>query len=461
MRFEAMLSFVLRALAPGFMLAGAIGAAVTAASAATSSAQVEIKADLDRTDLKAGERQTAYLRIVIGTARRPDVNRAPMNIALVIDRSGSMSGYGRIENARRAAQMAVERLGRNDILSVVSYDDRIDVEVPATKVTSPERIKERIERLTPRGSTAIHAGLLVGANEIRKFKSSDRVNRIILLSDGLANVGPSKPSDFVSLGRELASEGITVSTIGLGSGYNEDLMAGLARAADGSHAFVQESADLAGFLAREFDDALGIVGQQVEIIITLKDGVKPMRAMGRDAEIRDNRLVYKVGALFGGAEQVLLAELDVGALAVQDASDIARIELSYSDAASGKRVSAAAAASARFVEDRELSEKSVNPIVVRDVATLQSREARQEAIRLRDAGRADEAKRKFEDNAAYVRAQQDRLPAPARKYAPLEAELKANETAAAPAAQSKEEWQKQRKLQRQYDSNSSGAAVKY
>ena len=186
-----------------------------------------------------------------------------------------------------------------------------------------------------------------------------------------------------------------------------------------------------------------------------------MRAMGRDAEIRDNRLVYKVGALFGGAEQVLLAELDVGALAVQDASDIARIELSYSDAASGKRVSAAAAASARFVEDRELSEKSVNPIVVRDVATLQSREARQEAIRLRDAGRADEAKRKFEDNAAYVRAQQDRLPAPARKYAPLEAELKANETAAAPAAQSKEEWQKQRKLQRQYDSNSSGAAVKY
>ena len=91
--------------------------------------------------------------------------------------------------------MAVDRLGSDDILAVVSYDDRVEVDVPATKVLSPSDVKARISRLSPRGSTAIHAALLAGANEVRKFKSKDRVNRIVLISDGLANVGPSKPRD--------------------------------------------------------------------------------------------------------------------------------------------------------------------------------------------------------------------------------------------------------------------------
>ena len=457
-----MLKSIVRALgsiAPALVLTATAGAAF--AADAPAPIPVELKAELDRAALKAGERQQAYLRIVIKPGRRPDTNRAPMNLALVIDRSGSMGGHGRMENARRAAQMAVDRLGRQDYLSVVSYDDKIEVEVPSMRVDDPTRIKERIERLTPRGSTAIHAGLLAGANEIRKHKSRDRVNRIILLSDGLANVGPSKPADFVSLGRELASEGITVSTIGLGTGYNEDLMAGLARAGDGSHAFVQESADLAGFLAREFDDALGIVGQEVEIIITLKDGVKPMRGLGRDAEIRGNKLVYKVGALFGGTEQVLLAEIDVAATGARDVGDIASIELAYNDAASGRRLTQTAAAAARFVDDLAVSEKSINTEVLRDVTTLKSRAVRQEAIDLRDAGRVEEAKRKFEDNAAYVRAQRSKLPASAKPYAPLEAELKANEAAAATSPASKEDWMKQRKMQRQYDSNASGSSTKY
>ncbi len=445
---------------PGLLIAGLGLAGLPVGAATTSPSPVDVKAELDRTVLKSGESQKIYLRIAISAQRRPEARRAPMNLALVIDRSGSMSAHARMENARRAAQMAVDRLGRNDILAVVSYDDRVEIEVPATKVTDPHRIKDRIAGLTPRGSTAIHAGLLAGANELRKFKSRDRVNRIILLSDGLANVGPSRPADFVSLGRELASEGITVSTIGLGSGYNEDLMAGLARSADGSHVFVAESADLAGFLAREFDDALGIVGQQVEIIITLKEGVRPLRSLGRDAEIRDNRMIYKVGALFGGAEQVLVAELDAGVHAAQAAGQIASIEVAYQDAASGQRVSTIATASAGFDSDREASERSINPEVMKDIATLLSREARQEAINLRDAGRLDEAKRKFEQNADFVRAQQAKSPG-AAAYAPLLDELKANEAAASTEAQSGEGWSKLRKVQRSYDSNRSGAATRY
>ena len=439
----------------------ALGVFVAIPSGLAAAVPVEVKASLDRPVLRAGEKQTAYLRIAIEAAKRPSSHRAPMNIALVIDRSGSMSSDRRIENARKAAQLAVDRLGRDDILAVVSYDDKVEIEVPATKVTDADSIKDKIGRLKPRGSTAIHAGLLAGAEEIRKFKSKERVNRIILLSDGLANVGPSKASDFVSLGKELASEGITVSTLGLGNGYNEDLMAGLARAADGGHAFVQESADLSNFIAKEFDDTLGIVGQQAEIIVTLNEGVSPVRTLGRSAEINGNRIVYKVGALFGGADQIFVAEVAIASLSVAEQREIAKIEVAYTDPATGQRVSASGFAKARFSDDREACDKSLNPMVEREVATLLSREARQEAVKLRDEGKVEEARRKFDDNAKFLSAKKAALPAAAQDYQPLNDEINASTTAAAPAAQSSDGWAKERKAQRYMDSNKAGASSKY
>lgn len=381
-----------------------------------------------------------------------------MNIALVIDRSGSMGSQGRMTNARRAATMSVDRLGADDILSVVSYDDRVEVDVPATKVLSPADVKARIERLSPRGSTAIHAALVKAADEVRKFKSKDRVNRIVLISDGLANVGPSTPRDFESLGRELASEGITVSTIGLGNGYNEDLMAGLARSADGGHVFVQESADLAAFLAREFDDVAGTAGQEAEIIIKVKSGVRPIRSLGREARIEQDRAVYRVGALYGGVEQVLLLELQADAATTAGEATVADIDVTYTSAQTGARVTAHGNTLVRFSDDEQLSEKSINGSVLRDVATLLSRATRDEAIKLRDAGRLDEARAKFSENAAYLRKQQDSLDKN-RSYAPLANELKASEEAA--AAASSEQWSKARKVQRATDSNSFGASQKY
>ena len=435
-------------------------AAQTAGANAGTPVPIEVKAEFDRGVLVSGQTQKAFLRVSVTPSRRPGTSRALMNVALVIDRSGSMNAQGRIENARRAAQMAVDRLGRDDILSVVSYDDRVEVDLPATKVLDPAGVKARIERLTPRGSTAIHSALLAGANEVRKFKAKDRVNRIVLISDGLANVGPSKPADFVSLGRELASEGITVSTVGLGTGYNEDLMAGLARSADGGHVFVQESADLTAFLAREFDDVAGTIGQDAEIIIRIRDGARPLRSLGREARIEANRIVYKVGAFFGGVEQVLLAEIEIDAAASQGERQVAEVEIGYDDAASGKRGTAQATASVRFDADRQVVEKSANAAVLRDVTTLVSREARDEAVKLRDAGRLDEAQRKFKANADYVREQQARLPG-AAAYAPLDNERKASEAAAAPSAQTSEGWSKARKTQRATDGNSFGASQKF
>jgi Ca-activated chloride channel family protein len=428
------------------------------AAAAPDDSGIAIDARLDRALLRAGETQKVHIRIGIQSRRPAGKARPPMNLALVIDRSGSMAGP-RIEAARRAALDTIDRLGRNDILSVVSYDDRVEVEVPATKLTNPGQARDAVRRLTPRGSTAIYAGLQAGAEEVRKFKAKDRVNKIILLSDGLANVGPSQPADFAGLGRELASEGFTVSTVGLGLGYNEDLMQKLAAAADGTHAFVQEPADLAQFLARELDDTLGIVAQDVEIILTCAPGVRAIRSLGRDGNVKDDRITFKVAQLIGGVEQVIVAELEVPAGMAKDAAELARIEMTFAAAGSGTRESRSARISGKFGEVAA-SDKSVDPEVAKDVTALVVRAERQEAIRLRDAGKVEEARRKFESNAAYVRQQQQLMPS-LKAYEPLESELGANEAAAAPAAASAEGWAKARKIQREADGNKAGSSVRY
>lgn len=381
-----------------------------------------------------------------------------MNIALVIDRSGSMQGP-RIEAARKAAMAAVDRLSPRDIVSVVSYDDRVEVEVPATRATNLSSIKQKIAQLTPRGSTAIWAGMQAGATEVRKFKSREYVNRIILLSDGLANQGPSQPSDFARLGRDLGGEGITVSTIGLGLGYNEDLMAQLAQNADGSHAFVQEPADLAGFLNREFDDVAGIVAQDIEIRIRVTPGLKPIRSLGRDAEMDASAMTFKVKQVVGGTDSVLLAEIEVPAAFAKDGAEVARVEVAYRDGEGLDKRIETQSVLAKF-GDASASEKALNETVMRDVGTLHSRAVRQEAVKLRDAGKRDEAEKKFKENAEYVKSLQAKMPA-AAAYAPLQGELKANESAAASASRNQADWDKARKVQRQYDSNSAGASIKY
>lgn len=116
----------------------------------------------------------------------------------------------------------------------------------------------------------------------KKFLDRNKVNRVILLSDGMANIGPSKPHELAELGRALIKQGIGVSTIGLGLGYNEDLMTQLAGHSDGNHYFVEDADKLSKVFDSELGDIFSVVAQDIDINIICKDGVKPLRILGRD-----------------------------------------------------------------------------------------------------------------------------------------------------------------------------------
>ena len=419
---------------------------------------IEIDARPSHGKLLRGEQQRIFIRIGIKSPR-PERNsdRPPLNIALVMDKSGSMRGR-RIEEARKAARMGLSRLNSNDIISLVAYDSTVKTLVPATKATNPGRIARKIERLEAGGSTAIYAGMQTAANQVRKFAEAERVNRIILLSDGLANVGPKDPSDFERLGRELSGEGIIVSTIGLGNGYNEDLMAGLARTGEGNHAFVQEPQDLVNFFNQEFDEAVGVVARDVEIIIRTYRPVRPIGGLGRKAGVSGSELKFKVGQLIGGTEQVLMAEVEVPRGIDASSPDIANVEIRYRSVETGVEVTKSARVRAGWTNDEKTAERNTDGNVMRDVTLLQARQRRERAIELRDHGNIDAARAAFKENAMFLKKRQDTFGFTGTEA--YDAERKANEQIAEDVA-SPSAWAVQRKSLRSIQSNKAGAATKY
>jgi Ca-activated chloride channel family protein len=246
----------------------------------------------------AGQEQSAYIKITLGGFALPQPKqRAPINLALVLDRSSSMGG-DKLEKAKEAALMVVDRLQADDVFALVTYDSTVEILVPATKAAARDAIREQISALTPRGATALFAGVSHGLEEIAKNLNPTRVNRMILLSDGQANVGPRSPNELGRLGEIAARQGISITTIGLGLGYNEDLMTQLAMRSDGNHAFAENAVDLAQIFHHELGDILSVVAQDVQIDIDFAPGVAPVRASGRDAAITGSRAKVTLSRLY-------------------------------------------------------------------------------------------------------------------------------------------------------------------
>jgi len=188
--------------------------------------------------------------------------RTPLNLAVVLDRSGSMTGP-KIEKAKQAAMQLVDRLRPDDVFSMVIFSDEAQVVVPAGHVEDKDALKEKIEGIEARGSTALYAGVKLGAEQLDEFLSGKRINRVILLSDGLANVGPSTPRDLRRLGAQLVETGISVTTIGVGDDYNEDLMAGLAEASDANYYYVRDTEKLPEIFAKELGELTRVAARDV------------------------------------------------------------------------------------------------------------------------------------------------------------------------------------------------------
>ena len=437
----------------------ALGSAAFGSVPSLADEPIRLETRLAQPVMKGAEAHKNYLRIGLqGCRPEPSQNRTPVNVAFVIDRSGSMQGP-RIAQAREAAIMAINRLQPTDIASIVVFDHVVDVLAPAQPVSDPSHLADLVRQVAVRGSTAIHAGVVQGAAEVAKFKEPRRLNRVVLLSDGQANIGPVRPDDFAALGSLLLSQGISVSTIGLGLGYNEDLMLKLARASDGNHAFAREPSDLVQIFNREFNDVLGSCAQTVSVDVELKPGVRTVRALSRDGTIEPQRARFSLGQVYAATEHYVLLEIEVDKTqAATGEQELGAVKVSYVAPATGAVATLHATIAARF-SDSDLEVKAARDAKVAEAVVEQvTRERTVRAVALQDQGKIGEARELLLQNAAEIKGLMATMPVTPRMQE-LGAQYQALGAAAAPATP--EHLNIGRKLLRQLEAPAASAGVRY
>ena len=365
-------------------------AAIAAAFAGTASAGVSCRVESDYSVRLADKAGEAYVKVTLAADKVAAANRPSVNLAIVLDRSGSMSG-DKIVKAREAACEAIRRLDAKDIVSVVAYDNRSEVVVPAQYVTEKEAIIARINSIQPCGSTALFDGVSAGAAELKKFKGKCEISRVLLLSDGQANVGPSSAEELGRYGALLMKDGIAVSTVGLGVDYNEDLMTRLSQKSDGNSYFVEKSDDLPRIFASELGDVLSVAATKVALKVKFGVGFTPVALIGRDGRILDGVVTIDLNQLYGGQEKYVIVKCDAAPGSVGSAREIAKAEVSYIDPKDEKAVTVTGVGTVTYSADAAAVAASINKGVVRERALNENAMRSEEALRLADRGEFEKA----------------------------------------------------------------------
>ena len=377
----------------------ALGLATAFAANLFAGETLNLKLVPERTVLLNGQPQEIVIKIDLSAiAGKKKPRHTPLNLAVVLDKSGSMTG-AKLEKTKQAAMQLVDRLAPNDIFSLIIFSDEAQVLVPAQKVEDKEALKEKIEGIEAGGSTALYAGVKMGADQLEEYLSSKRINRVILLSDGLANVGPSSPYDLRQLGGQLAEREISVTTIGVGDDYNEDLMAGLAEASDANYYYVQDTEKLPEIFAKELGEMLEVAARQVKIEIICPNGVKPLGFIGRREQFNGQRATVNLSQFATGQDRCLFLRcLVTGATPV-----VANARVSYTDELNGGTVqSAADVANVTFTQDQAVSDGSANGMVVAQKELVLTAVAKDEAMALADSGNYKQAAQKLAAQGAVL-----------------------------------------------------------
>lgn len=251
----------------------------------------------------------AVLQIGFTTAEADErTDLRPLNLVLVIDKSGSMADSDKMSRVKESLHTMLTRLRSNDIISIVAFDTTAQVLYPASPIGNGDNVRSAIDCLTPGGSTNLHSGLMLGYSQAKKHFRSGATNRVILLTDGIANQGVTEPARIAHDSAGYNGQGIDLSTIGVGLDLNNDLLRTLARSGRGLYHFISDYKDINKVFINEVQSLVSSVAKNVQVRIEYGAGLQLAKIYGYTPQYGNGHVTFPLDDMNNGLTQVVMAK---------------------------------------------------------------------------------------------------------------------------------------------------------
>jgi Ca-activated chloride channel homolog len=335
--------------------------------------------------------------------------RTPLNLAIVIDKSGSMDEKNKLTYVKKAVEHIIDNLDEGDYVSVVAYNHEVSVVQTSTPVSNKYALKEKVNSLRAGGYTNLSGGMLEGYDQLI-FKKG-YVNRVLLLSDGLANRGITDRYLLGDKVRELnRKEGIVISTFGVGNDFNEDLMTEIAEYGKGNYYYIRNSEQIPDIFAQELNGVRTLVGQSTKVKVRFPDNYLSLnKVYGYPYDINGDEVTIDFKDIFSGQDKTVLLKFNIRKTPKTKIEF--ECELQYDDVANDfKRIRETEYCSIETVASKYEFEKGYDESVQQSVALFESNDIMEQALKEADLGNYTKAKEHLETGKNYMNSQMNTMP---------------------------------------------------
>ena len=296
---------------------------------------IKIEAILGNDKLSTKDKEGYLLVALSGKDIKATHKRVPLNLSIVIDRSGSMRGE-KLEYVKDAVKQAARKLNSDDSVTLVVYDDKVETLYSSQGRFDLARFNRIVDGIESGGSTYLEGGLREGILRVSNNEVEDKINRVILLSDGLANVGVSDSQKLANITEQLVGGDIVVSTIGVGADYDERLMTSIARAGSGNYYFLESPEQSNNIFVQEFSDAMQVVASDIEVEFGSSDFIEIVEGVGYDLSSKSKFYPHSLGA---NQQQIYLFKYQIKAGESLEPlqTNIVNLQVKYKDSLNVRR----------------------------------------------------------------------------------------------------------------------------
>ena len=341
-----------------------------------------------------------FVTVEVSGVTLANSTRAPVNLALVIDRSGSMSGY-KLDQAKQAARQLVSQLTQDDRLAIVHFGSDVkSMDGLMATEDNKRRMLSFIDGIWDDGGTNIGSGLTTG-RDLLMVASGFKVNRLILISDGQPTEGVTDAESLKSVARQIRANNVSLSSIGVGSDFNEDLMQAFAEIGAGSYGYLADASQLATVFSRDLAQAGTQVARNVTLTFELPNGVRLGEVLGYSSTQVGSTVRVTLPDFSSGQLERIVARVVVNGARSGDSIDVSGLKLDYTDLLKNGFVESTASVSAMVTDKAEVVLQNRDKDAVVFAARARSAWNTENAARALEEGDEDKANKLLQQNAFF------------------------------------------------------------